>query len=43
VGLTAFGAEGDETPIQVVPDLQEDETAGRPSKAREPEATVPAG
>ena len=44
VGLTSFGAEGDETPIQVVPDLvledREPEpepataAAGKPSKAR---------
>ncbi|MGZ5431024.1 MAG: recombinase RecA, partial [Thermoanaerobaculia bacterium] len=45
VGLTSFGAEGDETPIQVVPDLvledREPEPAaaaaaagGKPSKAR---------
>jgi recombination protein RecA len=43
VGLTAFGTEGDESPIQVVPDLQ-DEPAPRPSKAKEPEtAGVSAG
>jgi hypothetical protein len=46
VGLTSFGVEGDETPIQVVPDLiledREPEpepepvsaAAGKPSKAR---------
>jgi recombination protein RecA len=34
VGLTAFGAEGDETPIQVVPDLVEtDEPAPKAAKA----------
>jgi recombination protein RecA len=34
VGLTAFGAEGDETPIQVVPDLVEaDEPAPNTAKA----------
>src|SRR3990172_4773008 len=43
VGLTAFGEEGDETPIEVVPDLVvTDEPA--PSKARERETTgAPAG
>jgi recombination protein RecA len=43
VGLTSFGAEGDETPIQVVPDLVLDDrepepaaaaAGGKPSKAR---------
>ena len=43
VGLTTFGTEGDETPIQIVPDLvledREPEPAtaaagGKPSKAR---------
>jgi len=38
VGLTTFGAEGDETPIQVVPDLEE-EPAPKLSKAKEPETT----
>jgi recombination protein RecA len=34
VGLTAFGAEGDETPIEVVPDLVEiDEPAPKAAKA----------
>jgi recombination protein RecA len=34
VGLTAFGAEGDETPIEVVPDLvQTDEPAPKAAKA----------
>jgi recombination protein RecA len=43
VGLTAFGDEGDETPIEVVPDLVvTDEPA--PKKARERETTgAPAG
>jgi recombination protein RecA len=37
VGLTAFGVGGDETPIQVVPDLEDAEPARRPPKVKEPE------
>jgi hypothetical protein len=31
VGLTAFGAEGDETPIEVVPDLVVDDATDEPA------------
>ncbi len=40
VGLTAFDVPGDEPPIQVVPDLA-DESAPKPSKAKELTAAVP--
>ncbi|HEY3264590.1 MAG TPA: DNA recombination/repair protein RecA, partial [Actinomycetota bacterium] len=34
VGLTAFGAEGDETPIEVVPDLVETDERHAPKAAK---------
>jgi recombination protein RecA len=39
VGLTAFGAEGDETPIQVVPDLEQEEPPAPRSRPKEPATT----
>jgi recombination protein RecA len=44
VGLTAFGPEGDETPIAVVPDLVEEPAEPAPKRSKEREATgAPAG
>jgi recombination protein RecA len=39
VGLTAFGTEGDQSSVQVVPDLGDAEPARRSSRAKEPEPT----
>jgi len=43
VGLTAFGAEGDETPVVAVPDGMDDGDSSRPAKKERETTGVPAG
>src|SRR5207244_6837315 len=40
VGLTNFGAEGDETPIEIVPDLVLDDTGNGSAKSSKGQATA---